>query len=132
MQKIAGEINLRYAQEKVESVHHLHRTSLPIPNAGGVFPAKPLIPILVGILTFESEWNPAMGASLASVLNKCTGERQLDLGCIASHGHFFRDPAAASDNFINERKPAAAFLFKLISRLQLRCKLTLRSGARNR
>jgi len=107
-----------YAQEKVESVRRLHRTSLPIPHAGGVFPAKPLIPILGGILTFESEWNPAMGTPLASVLNKGTGDRQLDLGCIASHGHFYRDPAAGSYSFINESKPATAFLFKLISRLQ--------------
>lgn len=109
---------VEYAQEKVESVRRLHRTSLPIPHAGGVFPAKPLIPILGGILTFESEWKPPMGAPLASVLNKGTGDRQLDLGCIASHGHFFRDSVAGSYNFVNESKPATAFLFKLISRLQ--------------
>lgn len=107
-----------YAQEKVESVRRLHRTSLPIPHAGGVFPAKPLIPILGGILTFESEWNPAMSGPLASVLASGTGDRQLDLGCIASHGHFFRDPEAGSYSFVSESKPATAFLFKLISRLQ--------------
>jgi len=33
-----------YAQEKVASVRRLHRTSLPIPYAKGVYPAKPLIP----------------------------------------------------------------------------------------
>jgi hypothetical protein len=107
-----------YAQEKVESVRRLHRTSLPIPHAGGVFPAKPLIPIIGGILTFESEWNPPMGAPLASVLQKGTGDRQLDLGCVAAHGHFFRDSNAGSYSFVNESKPATAFLFKLISRLQ--------------
>ena len=31
-----------YAQEKVASVRRLHRTSLPIPYAKGVYPAKPL------------------------------------------------------------------------------------------
>lgn len=107
-----------YAQEKVESVRRLHRTSLPIPHAGGVFPAKPLIPILGGILTFESEWNPAMGAPLASVLQKGIGDRRLDLGCIASHGHFFHEAGADHYSFVNESKPATAFLFKLISRLQ--------------
>lgn len=117
--KQTADANLvEYAQEKVESVRRLHRTSLPIPHAGGVFPAKPLIPILGGILTFESKWNPAMGAPLASVLNKGIGDRQLDLGCIASHGHFFRDAGAGSYSFVRESKPATAFLFKLISRLQ--------------
>lgn len=109
---------VEYAQEKVASVRCLHRTSLPIPHAGGVFPAKPLIPIIGGILTFESEWTPAMGTALEKVLNKAKGDHQLDLGCIASHGHFYREPSSDRYTFIDESKPATAFLFKLISRLQ--------------
>lgn len=35
-----------YAHKKVASVRRLHRTSLPIPHAGGTYPAKPLIPHL--------------------------------------------------------------------------------------
>lgn len=58
-----------YAQEKVASVRRLHRTSLPIPHAGGTYPAKPLIPILGGLLTFESEWSPALGPSMDKALN---------------------------------------------------------------
>ena len=46
-----------YAQKKVASVRCLHRTSLPIPYAQGTYPPKPLIPILGGILTFESDWS---------------------------------------------------------------------------
>jgi hypothetical protein len=107
-----------YAQTKVASVRRLHRTSLPIPHAGGTYPAKPPIAILGGILTFESEWNPAMGAPLASALNAGIGDRQLDLGCVASHGHFVRDPQTGSYSFGHEAKAATAFLFKLISRLQ--------------
>ena len=57
-----------YAQEKVASVRRLHRTSLPIPYAKGVYPPKPLIPILGGLLTFESEWSPALGASFDTAL----------------------------------------------------------------
>lgn len=107
-----------YAQEKVASVRRLHRTSLPIPHAGGTYPAKPLIPILGGILTFESEWNPALGKPLSRTLEAGEGARLLDIGCVASHGHFFRDPDSESYSFVNESKPATAFLFKLISRLQ--------------
>jgi hypothetical protein len=109
---------VEYAQEKVASVRRLHRTSLPIPYAGGTYPAKPLIPIIGGILTFESSWNPPLGAPLTKVLNDGGEDKQLDIGCIASHGHFFRDPAAGSYSFVTGSKPATAFLFKLISRLQ--------------
>lgn len=109
---------VNYAQDKVASVRRLHRTSLPIPHAGGTYPAKPPIAVLGGILTFESEWNPAMGAPLAAALNAGTGDRQLDLGCIASHGHFSRDPETGSYSFAQESRAATAFLFKLISRLQ--------------
>ncbi|MGE3832129.1 MAG: DUF6602 domain-containing protein, partial [Parvibaculaceae bacterium] len=107
-----------YAQEKVASVRRLHRTSLPIPYAKGVYPAKPLIPILGGLLTFESEWSPALGPSFEKALTTEVGDGRLDLGCVASHGHFFFNPPAARYTFINENKPATAFLFKLISQLQ--------------
>ena len=109
---------VRYAQDKVASVRRLHRTSLPIPHAGGVYPPKPLIPILGGLLTFESEWSPALGTPFANALKAGMGERQLDIGCVASHGHFFRNPVSSSYIFESESKAATAFLFKLISRLQ--------------
>lgn len=107
-----------YAQEKVASVRRLHRTSLPIPYAGGVYPAKPLIPILGGVLAFESEWSPAMGAPLMSALKKEAGDAQLDMGCIAAHGHFLRQSPSDEYEFVAGGKPATAFLFRLISRLQ--------------
>lgn len=105
-----------YAQKKVASVRALHRTSLPIPHAGGQYPAKPLIPILGGILTFESDWNPPMGKALEKVLLEDQDAGVLDLGCVAAHGHFCRENA--SYTFTAEGKPATAFLFNLISRLQ--------------
>ncbi len=107
-----------YAQEKVASVRRLHRTSLPIPHAGGIYPPKPLIAIIGGVLAFESEWNPPLGSPLEKSLEAETGLGRLDLGCVASHGHFFRNPKAGAYSFETERKPATAFLFKLISDLQ--------------
>ena len=109
---------IAYAQDKVASVRRLHRTSLPIPYAKGTYPAKPLIPILGGLLTFESEWNPALGPSLEKALSKDAGDGRLDIGCVAAHGHFFYDQTASGYTFVNEGKPATAFLFKLISQLQ--------------
>lgn len=107
-----------YAQQKVASVRKLHRTSLPIPHAGGTYPAKPLIPILGGLLTFESEWSPALGTSLDRALSKDLEGGRLDIGCVAAHGHFSFDQAAGGYTFTEEGKPATAFLFRLISQLQ--------------
>ena len=76
-----------YAQEKAASVRRLHRTSLPIPYAKGVYPPKPLIPILSGLLTFESDWTPGLGPSFQQALGKDTGEGRLDIGCVAAHGN---------------------------------------------
>jgi Domain of unknown function (DUF6602) len=107
-----------YAQEKVASVRRLHRTSLPIPYAKGTYPAKPLIPILGGLLTFESDRSPALGASFDQALLKDKGEGRLDIGCVAAHGHFFFDAANDQYQMVAEGKPATAFLFKLIAQLQ--------------
>jgi hypothetical protein len=107
-----------YAHEKVASVRRLHRTSLPIPYAKGTYPPKPLIPILGGILTFESDWTPPLGAPLEAALSKGDDIGRLDLGCTAAHGHFALDQSVGKYEFHREGKPATAFLFKLISQLQ--------------
>jgi hypothetical protein len=107
---------VKYAQDKVETVRKLYRTSLPIPHAGGVYPAKPPIKILAGILTFESDWTPGMGESLNNAL--INGSEILDLGCIAAQGHFTYNVTDNEYSLFLEGKPATAFLFKLISMLQ--------------
>lgn len=108
---------ISYAQQKVASVRSLHRTSLPIPHAGGTFAAKPLIPILGGFLSLESEWKPPLGAPLADRLTEVGGDGRLDVGCIASHGRFSINEDGAYV-LKDETKPATAFLFDLIARLQ--------------
>jgi hypothetical protein len=109
---------VEYAQKKVASVRRLHRTSLPIPHAGGTYPAKPLIPILGGLLTFESEWSPPFGAPLQRALGVTDELERLEMGCVAAHGHFAFDPSAKTYAFTNDGRPATAFLFNLISTLQ--------------
>jgi hypothetical protein len=111
----AGEV--RYAQEKVASVRKLHRTSLPIPHAGGTFPAKELEPILGGLLTFQSSWNPPLGQRLLDALASGNAAGRLDLGCIAAHG-IFHCGADSCHTIVPHQKPATAFLFELIARLQ--------------
>jgi hypothetical protein len=112
----AGYVN--YAQKKIASVRELYRTSLPIPYANGTYPPKPLIPIIGGVLTFESDWTPGLGRPLEDALKSDVNDGCLNIGCIASHGHFYLDQSSKEYSFINECKPATAFLFKLISELQ--------------
>jgi hypothetical protein len=106
-----------YAQKKVASVRRLHRTSLPIPHAGGTYPPKVPGHILGGLLTFESQWNPPLGEPLSKALNGGDSEQRLDLGCVAAHGMFGCDENDCH-TIVPQGKPATAFLFELIARLQ--------------
>jgi hypothetical protein len=111
--------HVAYARQKVATVRRLHRTSLPIPYAKGTYPPKPLIPILGGILTFESDWTPCCGDALRKALGDGSVEvDRLDIGCVAAHGHFVLDTTRGKYELTREGKPATAFLFKLISMLQ--------------
>ena len=112
--------HVRYAQEKVKSVRRLHRTSLPIPHAGGIYCAKTPIPIIGGILTFESSWRQTFGKPLRKYLGASEDDGRLDLGCIAAHGYFSFDDKSKDYAFFEGGKPATAFLFNLISHLQSR------------
>jgi len=106
-----------YAQKKVASVRRLHRTSLPIPHAGGTYPPKTPAHILGGLLAFESEWSPPLGQPLTEALGKGEPDGRLDLGCVAAHGMFGCDEKDCY-TITPQGKPATAFLFELIARLQ--------------
>ena len=110
--------HVAYAEEKVASVRRLTRTSLPIPYAKGTYPPKPPIPILGGILTFESDWSPAIGRPLRDALEVDHADGKLDLGCVAAHGYFALNSERNAYETHIGGKPATGFLFKLISQLQ--------------
>jgi hypothetical protein len=105
-----------YARKKCASVRKLHRTSLPIPHAGGTYDAKIPMPILGGVLSFESDWNPPLGDPLQKALAGGEDSTRLDLGCVAAHGMFYR--VDDTFKFAMEKKPATALLLELIARLQ--------------
>ena len=109
---------ISYAKSKAASVRRLHRTSLPIPHAGGTFDPKPAIPIMAGVLSFESEWSPPLGETLRTHLYSDDHQKHLDLGCIVAHGHFYLCKDNVGHTLEITDKAATAFLFKLISRLQ--------------
>lgn len=103
-----------YAKKKVASVRALHRTSLPILTANGRAQAVTPKPIIGGLLTLDSEWSPPLGKPMKTALRK--GER-LDLGCVAVHGTF-QHKQGGGYTIKQGGKPATAFLFELIARLQ--------------
>jgi Domain of unknown function (DUF6602) len=107
-----------YAKKKIASARRLHRTSLPIPHAGGTYAPKPLIDILGGLLTFESDWSPALGKPLRDALQDKDPSRHLNLGCVAAHGYYCLNRDTGTYEISEGGKPATAFLFKLISLLQ--------------
>ncbi|MBU1248992.1 MAG: hypothetical protein KKB70_09855 [Proteobacteria bacterium] len=113
--------HVKYAAEKIASVRSLHRTSLPIPHAGGVYPAKPPQPIIGGLVALDSDWNPPFGDPFRQSMTALPALGQLDLGCAALHGVFQADyntgeaPAISAD--LSEIA-LALFLMRLIARLQ--------------
>lgn len=111
----AGQVD--YAHGKIGSVRALHRTSLPIPHAGGTYPPRPLPWIIGGILTLESGWNPPLGGALSAALGKGDEQTRLDIGCVAAHGLFYREELGRYV-VVPHAKAATAFLFELIARLQ--------------
>lgn len=115
--QIATAAYVTEAQDKVQSVRRLYRTSLPIPHAGGTYPPKPPSPILGGLLTLKSSWKPPMGRPFVKALEAGLGERRLDLGCVAQHGVFSCD-RNGSYAAVAKPKAASRFLLELIARLQ--------------
>lgn len=108
---------VEYAQAKAESVRKLHRTSLPIPHAGGTYDPKTPGIILAGLLTLESDWNPPLGEPLKKAVCEGEGARCLQLGCIAAHGVFYHNLDVEFEVKLGS-KAATAFLFELIAQLQ--------------
>ena len=110
--------HVKYAKEKAATVRALSRTSLPIPHAGGTYAPKPQIEILGGILSFDSDWTPALGDTFLEALKTDDPLEKLELSCVASHGIVSCD-TAGSHQIVTDSKAATAFLLELIAKLQV-------------
>lgn len=106
---------IKYAHEKIASVRKLHRKNLPIP---GERRARPPIRVLGGVLTLESSWKPPLGKALNDALRKDLSRGLVDIGCIASHGHFSFDTRTKKYKCVTAPRATTAFLFRFISALQ--------------
>lgn len=79
--------NIEYAGKKIESVRKLKRTSIPMICTGCKHNARPLSPILGGILTSMSSYEQT--STIKDNLKKLTGMQSLDLCCCADKYSFF-------------------------------------------
>jgi hypothetical protein len=109
---------LEYAADKIASVRKLHRTSVDIHHAGGVFKKKELFPIVGGILAANVEWADGLGESFRINHQVLTGDKQVDCGFAASGACFdiFADQNAYT--FGPPENALAYFAFRLLWKLQ--------------
>lgn len=79
--------NIEYAGKKIESVRKLKRTSIPMICTGCTHPARPLSPIIGGILSSTSSYEQTK--TIEESLKKLTGMQSLDLCCCADKYSFY-------------------------------------------
>lgn len=112
-----NKLHLEYAARKAQSVRRLKCTSIPIPHAGGTFPAKEPIRIVAGIVAPKAGWvNGLISGRFKSTLSTLAGEQAIDCGLALSDCAF----DTHDDKLLISDKPAslAFFLFRLLKRLQ--------------
>lgn len=118
--------DLIYAANKALSVRRLERTSVEIPHAGGTYPAKPLFPILAGIVAIHAEWNDGLqSVAFQQALDQLRGDQTLSLGLALEdqafelcHPTFDLDLNHGQLHFSGPSCSLAWFLFTLLKRLQ--------------
>jgi len=121
--------NVDYAADKIATVRSLHRTTAPVPHAGGMY--DPITPrrIIGGVLTRRSAWRPPFGDAFAQCLNDLDAKDTaglawgLDIGCAVEHGGFTvtrnSDTDASVDIDHSEANVALIyFVMRLLRQLQ--------------
>ncbi len=109
---------LEFAGKKVESVRRLFRTTVDIHHAGGVFDAKPLSPIIGGILAIEVEWSDGLGKKFRKNHQTLTGDQRIDCGFAASGACFDIFDPDSTYTFGPKENALAFFAFRLLWKLQ--------------
>lgn len=110
--------NLEYAAEKAASVRRLHRTSVDICHAGGVFRAKPLFSIVAGILAIDVGWESGLGEPFRMAHAALSEEGRLDCGFAATGASFDVYDGADAYAFGPAENALAYFAFRLLWKLQ--------------
>ncbi len=110
--------SLEYTGDKLASVRRLRRTSVDIHHAGGVHKAKPLFPILGGLLAARVGWADGLGTAFEANHRELTGDHAVDCGFAASGACFDTFAADGSYTFGPTDNALAYFTFRLLWKLQ--------------
>jgi hypothetical protein len=109
---------LIYAGDKAESVRSLERTSIPIPHAGGEYPAKELFPITAGIIATKIDWTGGFaGETFQKNLAQLSGLKTIDCGLAVSGDSF--DIYNGKIEIGPSKNALSFFIFRLLQKLQL-------------
>lgn len=113
--------NIEYAGQKAASVRRLKRKSADIVHAGGEHEPGKFYPILGGVLTTDSEWNPAFGDPFESSLHERNSDERIDIGCVVSSGGFettYENGYLAAITTSSPDHSLSFFFLQLLYRLQ--------------
>ena len=116
-----GKEEIAYSASKALSVRRLHRTSSPIPHAGGVYPPKRHSKILAGLLTLGSSWKPPYGSTFKLVIAGLSAQERIDLGCSLQYGGFeatYHKKTKPTIEKSGQKESLIFFFLHLLSRLQ--------------
>jgi hypothetical protein len=112
--------HIKYAGKKAASVRRRFRTEAEFGWIGGTAKKKELFTPLAGLLTVESEWNPAFGDPFYKALGGLSTDAYLDLGCALNQGSWdLEDHANPRSAQLSVPKAALiSFCMHLLYRLQ--------------
>jgi hypothetical protein len=109
---------LEYAGKKAASVRRLKRTSIPIPHAGGTYPAKPLFEITAGLIAPNIEWTEGFGTAFLGHHATLKKECRLDCVLAVSKASFDIYDPSLNHTVVTGRNTLVFFLFRLLQKLQ--------------
>ncbi|HDO1330875.1 MULTISPECIES: DUF6602 domain-containing protein [Aeromonas] len=109
---------LEYAAQKAESVRVLHRTSVGIPHAGGIYPPKQHFEIIAGIVATDIDWADGFGEAFLRNHKTLNGMQRLDCGLAVSGGCFDIFSNDSSMKLGPVDNSLIYFLFRLLQKLQ--------------
>jgi hypothetical protein len=110
--------HIEYAHKKIASVRGLHVASQPVPHQAASYPHKETFPVIGGILTLSSAYQPFCSDAAENVLMDRTYEQHMDIGCVANAGMFRLNPQAGYYDKAASNAPVAHFMLELIAQLQ--------------
>jgi uncharacterized protein DUF6602 len=109
---------LEYSGNKAKSVRSLLRTSAPIYHAGGKYSAKPIFPIIAGIVAANCDWVGGFeSAAFKKAHNGLAEDRKIDCGLAVSSNlsfDYYDEKQTVSPN----GQALIYFIFRLLNKLQ--------------